>query len=135
MRIPETIFGIIVLITLSFLIWSYRKSKTNRSYTLFYIKLGVGILILGLSWGWFVPMHVGQRGEVPVCKFRFQVFEYTIHDYGGYGNFNDLFFKSKPNKYGSMSFYKRIGGLNEYVGLKDFQEKNNLKTNLHHLDD
>lgn len=84
-------------------------------------KIIISVIILGFSWIWFVPIHIGQRGELPVCKFRFQVFEYDTHDYSGHGNIDDLFFKSIPEKYGMIDLYTKIGGWEEYFGLKSFE--------------
>ncbi|WP_271784856.1 hypothetical protein [Aquimarina algiphila] len=82
------------------------------------LKIIISALVIGFSWIWFVPIHVGQIGESPVCKFRFQVFEYEVHDYSGYGNIQDLLIRTVPVKYGAFDFYKKIGGWKEYFGLK-----------------
>lgn len=121
MEMPELIFVFITVILIGYLIWGIKICKRTKNLKRLIVKGIVSILIIGFSWIWFVPMYVGQRGESPVCKFRFQVFEYDSHDYSGYGNFSDLFFKTIPNKYGTIDFYRKIGGVKEYFGLKSFE--------------
>lgn len=121
MQMPELIFVFITLILFIFLIWSIKRFKQTKDIKRLTSKIILSVLIIGFSWIWFVPIYIGQRGESPVCKFRFQVFEYDSHDYSGYGNFLDLFVKSIPKKYGTIVFYRKIGGTKEYFGLKSFE--------------
>ena len=81
-------------------------------------KLVLYLLLLGFLFIWFVPMNIGWRGESSVCKFRFQVFECDWHDYGGNGDFYDWLISAKPEKYGTLVLYDKIGGWQEYFGLK-----------------
>lgn len=115
-KIPEILFGIITLLLVGYWVRNLFFKKTH------FIKQGykiiLSVLTIGLSWIWFVPVHVGYIGEVAVCKFRFQVLEFDRHDYGGYGELTDLFIDLRPNKYGTAIFYKKIGGWKEYFGLK-----------------
>jgi len=82
------------------------------------MKKLVFLCVLGFSWVWFMPLEVGWRGESPVCKFRAQVFECDWHDYGKTSLY-DRFLNPMPNKYGSMALYEKIGGWQEYFGLKE----------------
>lgn len=122
MQIPQIFFLIIAILLVVFIIISIVRFKYNRNYRSLIFKLIILILLLGFSWIWFIPMYVGQRSELAVCKFRFQVFEYDTHDYG-YGNWNDHFFRMIPHKYGSIVFHSKIGGWKEYFGLKKFEYK------------
>ncbi len=71
---------------------------------------------------WFVPIDIGWKNELlPVCKFRFQIFEYDTHDYSGHGDFNDLFLSIKPKKYGMMDIHRKVGGWKEYFGLNSLE--------------
>jgi len=81
-------------------------------------KLILFLLLFGFSWMWFVPMEIEWRGESPVCKFRAQVFECDWHDYGK-TDLYDWVFNPMPKKYGSMAIYSKIGGWQEYFGLKE----------------
>ncbi len=121
MERPELIFVFITLALIVYLIWSIKSYKRTKDIKRLVSKIMLSILIIGFSWIWFVPIYIGQRGESPVCKFRFQVFEYDSHDYSGYGNFSDLFVKTLPIKYGTIVFYRKIGGMKEYFGLKSFE--------------
>ncbi len=100
----------------------FRKQKDNKQVI---IKMVLSILILGFSFIWFIPMYIGDLGESPVCKFRFKVYTYYCHDYSGYGTFNDLIFRFKPNKYGDIDFVTQQGGIQEYFGFKPL--KNEVK--------
>ncbi len=63
-----------------------------------------------------MPIYVGQSGESPVCKFRFQVFRYDVD---GYGNWKDYFFSLKPSKYGTMALYEKMGDWKEYFSINE----------------
>ncbi|WP_282079391.1 hypothetical protein [Aquimarina algiphila] len=115
---PELIFGIIALILVRYTIWNIKVYMRKKNLKRLIRNIILSIMIVGFSWIWFVPIHVGQIGESPVCKFRFQVFEYEVHDYSGYGNIQDLLIRTVPVKYGAFDFYKKIGGWKEYFGLK-----------------
>lgn len=118
MRFPELIFGFITIGLIGFLIWSLRVYKRKKNLKKLMLKILISILIIGFSWIWFVPIYIGQNGESPVCKFRFQVFVYETHDYSGHGDFRDLLIRPIPVKYGSRDFHRKIGGWKEYFGLK-----------------
>ncbi|WP_282089569.1 hypothetical protein [Aquimarina algiphila] len=118
MMFPELIFGIIALILVRHTIWNIKVYMRKKNLKRLIRNIILSIMIVGFSWIWFVPIHVGQIGESPVCKFRFQVFEYEVHDYSGYGNIQDLLIRTVPVKYGAFDFYKKIGGWKEYFGLK-----------------
>ncbi len=118
MMFPELIFGIIALILVRYTIWNIKVYMRKKNLKRLIRNIILSIMIVGFSWIWFVPIHVGQIGESPVCKFRFQVFEYEVHDYSGYGNIQDLLIRTVPVKYGAFDFYKKIGGWKEYFGLK-----------------
>ena len=121
MEFPELIFIFIFFIVVGYLIWNIKNHRQKNNFKKLIRNTTISMLIIGFSWIWFVPIYIGQRGESPVCKFRFQVFEYNSHDYSGYGNFSDLFIKTFPNKYGSIEFHSKIGGVKEYFGLKSFE--------------
>lgn len=117
MQIPEIIFAIIVLITI--VAFFILKKKKKLRFT----QIIIGLLLLVFSYIWFIPIHIGYIGEAAICKFRFQVFWCDGHDYGGYGDMSDIFIKPMPQKYGRSFFYKRLGGWQEYFGLKNIDEK------------
>lgn len=66
---------------------------------------------------WFVPIPIGWHGEVPYCRFRFQVFEYQQHDYNQ-TSWKDIFFRTQPHKYFSFEFTEKVGGAKTYFGLE-----------------
>ena len=73
---------------------------------------------MAFSYIWFVPIDIGWKNDLlPVCKFRFQIFQYDEHDYSVYGDFNDLFLSLEPKKYGMMDIFKKVGGWQEYFEL------------------
>ncbi|WP_271785422.1 hypothetical protein, partial [Aquimarina algiphila] len=120
----QLILGQDILIT--YLVWSFVfffKSKRKRNHLL--QKLLLVLCITIFNYIWFIPIEIGWRGELPVCKFRFQVFEYDTHDYSGHGDFKDLFFRSTPKKYGMIDIHEKIGGWKEYFGLKSFEYDTN----------
>ncbi|OEK09808.1 hypothetical protein A8C32_09865 [Flavivirga aquatica] len=121
MRYPELIFVFICLVLIGYLVslvFKFRKQKNVKPL----IKgIIISVLIIAFSFIWFVPIYVGQKGEAPVCKFRFKAYSFESDDYGGYGTFNDLFFKIMPNEYGTMYFITEEGGWKEYFGLKTFE--------------
>ncbi|TPN82878.1 hypothetical protein [Aquimarina algicola] len=123
MEFPKIIFIIIVLIITGYIIWNIKIYKRKKNSKGLIRNMILSILIVGFSWIWFVPVYVGQWGESPVCKFRFQVFVYETHSYSGYGDIQDILIKTRPRKYGMRDFYKKIGGWKEYFGLQksDYQ--------------
>ncbi len=121
MIFPQLIFIVIALTLIVYFIWSIKKFKSKKNLKQLLLKAIILILIAGFSWIWFVPMNAGQRGEAPICKFRFQVFIYEVHDYGGYGDFQDIYIKTIPAKYGERDFYEKIGGWKEYFGIKSIE--------------
>lgn len=98
--------------------WSLKAHKRKRNLKKLIQKILILALIISFSWIWFVPFYVGQRGELAVCKFRFQVLEFDHHDYNGYGDLTDLFIELQPKEYGQTVFYEKIGGWKEYFGFK-----------------
>ena len=87
------------------------KKKVYISMILIFISL---FLI-----GFYQPIHAGWCGEKPVLKFRFQVAEYDAHDYGR-TILTEAFFEidvNKIDKYGSLTWFYRVGGLKEYFGI------------------
>lgn len=81
MRSPELIFIITsIIIIVGYLVWAMIKYRRYKNFNRLMQKVIISILIISFSWIWFVPMYIGQRGESPACKFRFQVFEYDEHD-------------------------------------------------------
>lgn len=117
MRIPDLIFILITLVLIGYLMWSLRKRKVKVALKVKISKIIISALIIGFSWIWFIPIYIGQSGESPVCKFRFQVFEYETHDYSGHGDLKDIFIRPIPRKYGTMDFHRKIGGWKEYFGF------------------
>ncbi|MCL5247790.1 hypothetical protein M4I21_18430 [Cellulophaga sp. 20_2_10] len=100
-------------------------SKNKRSH--FLKKVLFIFALIGFSYIWFVPIEIGWKNDLlPVCKFRFQIFEYDTHDYSGYGNFNDLLFSLEPKKYGMIDIHKKIGSWQEYF---EFNTVENLIDN------
>ena len=118
MEVPQLIFGIIGLIVLIFLILSIKKFRFNRKIKRLILKLSFSFLILVFSWIWFIPMHIGWNGEIPICRFRFQVFEYSSDDYGSIGEIRSNIFDYRPSRYGRTYIEKRIGGLKEYFTFR-----------------
>ncbi len=117
MQFPESIFGIIVMILVGYTIRNFKIYQSKKNSKRLMGKIFLSIMLIGLSWIWFVPMHVGQIGESPVCKFRFQVYQYDVHDYSGYGDIQDVLIRTKPAKYGTIHLQSKIGGWKEYFGL------------------
>lgn len=68
-------------------------------------------------------MDIGWCGQSPVLKFRFQVAEYDSHAYGSTNIMEALFETdiNKIEKYGSLTWFHRIGGLKEYLGLAEIK--------------
>lgn len=112
------ISGLLLLLIVLFVVFRRRK-KCRTAIILTFFSLS----FLSVCWGWFIPIRIGQKGESSLCKFRFQVYIYDTHDYGGDGELSDwlfLYYYDKSNaKYGSIDFGNRIGGANEYFGLKE----------------
>ncbi len=118
MMFPELIFGIIALILVRHTIWNIKVYMRKKNLKRLIRNIILSIMIVGFSWIWFVPIHVGQIGESPVCKFRFQVFEYEVHDYSGYGNIQDLLIRTVPVKYRAFDFYKKNRWLERIFWIK-----------------
>jgi len=114
MELPELIFGIIGLIILIFLIVVIKKIRLDRKTKELLLEILFSFLILVFSWIWFVPMHIGWNREIPICRFRFQVFEYSSDDYGSVGGIRSNVFDYTPSRYGRTYLKKRIGGTEEY---------------------
>ena len=110
-----TIYFSILIISLYVLFINFKKRLIKT--TLILLAINIFSLI------WFIPFDVKQEGEVSVCKFRFQVYEYNVHDYGTSHILDTIFCydRSKCKKYGSLVFYDKIGGWKEYFGLKSFK--------------
>ena len=123
MMYPELIFVFIFFLITAYFIYTIIKYRKQRKIRTLLIKTISSILIIGFSFIWFMPIHIGQIGESQLCKFRFKIYSYYFHDYGGYGTFKDLFFKIMPNKYGDMDFITEQGGIKEYFGMKPLKKK------------
>jgi hypothetical protein len=121
MEYPQLIFVFICLILTVYIIRVFIKFKKHKNIRQLIKKTTLSTLIIVFSFIWFVPIYVGQIGESPVCRFRFKIYTFESDDYGGYGTFNDLFFKVRPNEYGTMYFIAEEGGWQEYFGLKTFK--------------
>lgn len=120
MRFPELIFGIITLILIGYTIGNIAGYKREKKLRPLIRSIIMSAMLMGFSWIWFVPTYVGQKGENAVCKFRFQVFEFERHDYG---TIADWFVVLRPKKYGTVQFYKKIGGWKEYFGIKKVEHQ------------
>lgn len=111
---PVSIFGIIGLIVFIFMILIIEKLRANRNTKRIILTSFFSFLIIVFSWIWFVPMHIGWNGEIPILRFRFQVFEYSSDDYGSVPELTSNIFDYKPSRYGRTYIQKRIGGIKEY---------------------
>lgn len=123
-RTVEVVFGIVtgLLFLVVYLIIVNRNKKKRRTKL---ILAFCSVLFLSFCWAWFTPVDVGRQGESSVVKFRFQVYLYDTHDYGGDGDWSDWLFlyryDTSSAKYGSIDFHQRIGGASEYFGLKEIE--------------
>lgn len=111
-----TVFFSIIIISVYSFILTLRKSKK------IIIKAILIILIINiLSIIWFIPFHIGYKGEVAICKFRLQVYEYDCHDYGTSNIFDNIicYNREKCGKYGCIVFYNKVGKWKEYFGLQE----------------
>ncbi len=123
MKHIELIFILISLVTITYIIAISVKFIKYKNIKEFLAKLVCSLLILLLGFIWFVPITIGYSGEAPICKFRFSVFAYECDDYGGYGNFTDIIINPKPEKYGCIRIFSKVGGIKEYFNLKPLDEK------------
>lgn len=111
-----TVFMVLLILSIYWFILSLRKSKRHI------IKITVVILFLNtFSALWFIPVHIGYRGEMAVCKFRFQVYEYDCHGYGSSHIIDNMFCYNREDcgKYGCMIFYKKVGDWKTYFGFNE----------------
>ena len=110
-----TVYFSIIILSLYSLILSLKKSRRTLLNVTFII-LTVNIL----STIWFIPFHIGYRGEVAICKFRFQVYEYDCHDYGSSHILDNIvcYNREMCGKYGCTVFYNRVGKWKEYFGMQ-----------------
>ncbi len=125
MRYPELIFVFIfflIIVNIIIISIKYRKHKNIKTLVK---KICLSISIIGFSFIWFVPIHIGYKGEAPICKFRFKIYTYESDDYGGYGNINDLFFKITPDEYGTMYFIEKKGDWQEYFNFTSLKDEIN----------
>ncbi len=114
-----SVYFSIVLVSLYLLARHFgRKSLSVKFFTTI-------VIINVFCYLWFLPSYAGQRGESTVTKFRFQVYETDSHDYGESYLLESLFcfHWAQCGKYGTMAFYERVGGWQEYLGLKDFEHQ------------
>lgn len=100
---------VFIILTIAFII----KSGAYKTMVLF--SSFVFFLVC-----WFIPIDWGRCGELPVTKFRFQVWEYDVHSYGREKLHKMLLEPdvSKLSKYGNYDFYDKLGGAGEYFGFK-----------------
>lgn len=116
MEIPELLFGI-VLIGVMFIILKIFRNHKQKCLVKCISKLLLSIFILVFGWIWFVPMQIGWHGEIPVERFRFQVFEVSSDDYGTVPSLLSNLFEYRPSRYGRMYLGKKVGGFTEYFTL------------------
>lgn len=112
--------GLLLLLVLLFVVFRKRKRIRVRVILAF-----CSLIVVSFCWGWFIPVRIGQKGESSICKFRFQVYIYDTHAYNGDGEVSDwlflYYYDNSYSKYGSMAFYKRLGGAEAYFGLKEIE--------------
>ena len=120
MENPESIFAVISVLVLSCVVYRLtRILRAKEKNKLIGLEILISLLVVGFAWIWFVPIELGFKDQSSVCKFRLQVFLCDWHDYGGYGNIEDLIIRLEPDKYGRLVLYERVGGWQAYLGLED----------------
>lgn len=73
----------------------------------------IGFLVLGLFWYFFPIMTDRRYGESPLCWYKFGVYACEYNSESGGNTFLG----------GSIHIYFRVGGVAEYLLLKDIKGK------------